>query len=79
MPFAGSAQTRGPFHLTMDVNDVIETAHAFPDALVVPLHYDGWQHFRQSGDDLRHSFTALGFGERLRMLEPGRPTEIMCD
>jgi len=79
MPFAGSAQTRGPFHLTMDVNDVIETAHAFPDALVVPLHYDGWQHFRQSGDDLRHSFTTLGFGERLRMLEPGRPTEIMCD
>jgi L-ascorbate metabolism protein UlaG (beta-lactamase superfamily) len=79
MPFAGSAQTRGPFHLTMDVNDVIETAHAFPNALVVPLHYDGWQHFRQSGDDLRHSFATLGFGERLRMLEPGRPTRIMLD
>jgi L-ascorbate metabolism protein UlaG (beta-lactamase superfamily) len=79
MPFAGSAQTRGPFHLTMDVNDVIETAHAFPDALVVPLHYDGWQHFRQSGDDLRHSFATLGFGERLRMLEPGLPTGIVLD
>src|SRR5262245_43293793 len=35
--FAGSAQTRGPFHLTMDTNDAIETAHAFPDALIVPL------------------------------------------
>jgi hypothetical protein len=79
MPFAGSAQTRGPFHLTMDVNDVIETAHAFPDALVVPLHYDGWQHFRQSGEDLRHSFATLGFGERLRMLEPGLPTGIVLD
>lgn len=79
MPFAGSAQTRGPFHLTMDVNDVIETAHAFPDALIVPLHYDGWRHFRQSGEDLRHSFATLGFGERLRMLEPGLPTGIMLD
>src|SRR3954470_4387375 len=27
--FAGAAQTRGPFDLTMDVNDAIETAHAF--------------------------------------------------
>jgi L-ascorbate metabolism protein UlaG (beta-lactamase superfamily) len=26
----GSAQTRGPFHLTMDTNDAIETAQAFP-------------------------------------------------
>jgi L-ascorbate metabolism protein UlaG (beta-lactamase superfamily) len=79
MPFAGAAQTRGPFHLTMDVNDVIETAQAFPDALVVPLHYDGWQHFKQSGDDLRGSFDALGFGNRLRILEPGLPEEVALD
>ena len=79
MPFAGSAQTRGPFHLTMDVNDTIETARAFPSALIVPLHCDGWQHFKQSGADLRGSFDALGFGDRLRMLEPGRPVEIMLD
>jgi L-ascorbate metabolism protein UlaG (beta-lactamase superfamily) len=79
MPFAGSAQTRGPFHLTMDVNDTIETARAFPEALIVPLHCDGWQHFKQSGADLRGSFDTLGFGDRLRMLEPGRPVEIMLD
>ena len=79
MPFAGSAQTRGPFHLTMDVNDTIETARAFPSALIVPLHCDGWQHFKQSGADLRGSFDALGFGDRLRMLEPGRPVEIVLD
>jgi L-ascorbate metabolism protein UlaG (beta-lactamase superfamily) len=29
LPFAGAAQTRGPFHLTMDTNDTIETARAF--------------------------------------------------
>ena len=33
LPFAGAAQTRGPFHLTMDTNDAIETARAFPDAI----------------------------------------------
>jgi len=71
LPFAGAAQTRGPFHLTMDTNDVIETARAFPDAVIVPLHTDGWAHFRQSGNDLRASFDTLGFGARLKLLEPG--------
>ncbi|MGH6739550.1 MAG: MBL fold metallo-hydrolase, partial [Bradyrhizobium sp.] len=48
LPFAGAAQTRGPFFLTMNTNDTIETARAFPDAVIVPLHTDGWAHFRQS-------------------------------
>jgi L-ascorbate metabolism protein UlaG (beta-lactamase superfamily) len=76
LPFAGAAQTRGPFHLTMDTNDTIETARAFPEALIVPLHTDGWAHFRQSAQDLRVSFDALGFGNRLRLLEPGVATVI---
>jgi L-ascorbate metabolism protein UlaG (beta-lactamase superfamily) len=76
MPFAGAAQTRGPFHLTMDVNDTIETARAFPDAVIVPVHTDGWAHFKQNANDLRVSFDALGFGARLKLLEPGVATEI---
>ncbi len=76
LPFAGAAQTRGPFHLTMDTNDTIETARAFPDAVIVPLHTDGWAHFRQSGGDTRASFDTLGFGPRLKMLVPGVATTI---
>ena len=76
LPFAGAAQTRGPFHLTMDTNDTIETARAFPDAVIVPVHTDGWAHFRQNAGDLRASFDTLGFGSRLRILEPGVATVI---
>jgi hypothetical protein len=76
LPFAGAAQTRGPFHLTMDTNDTIETARAFPDAVIVPLHTDGWAHFRQNANDLRASFDTLGFGSRLKILEPGVTTVI---
>ena len=76
LPFAGAAQTRGPFHLTMDTNDTIETARAFADALIVPVHTDGWAHFRQNAADLRLSFDALGFGKRLKLLEPGVRTVI---
>src|SRR5689334_19700660 len=72
----GAAQTRGPFHLTMDTNDTIETARAFADAVIVPVHTDGWAHFRQNASDLRMSFDTLGFGRRLRVLEPGVATAI---
>ena len=76
LPFAGAAQTRGPFHLTMDTNDTIETARAFPDAVIVPVHTDGWAHFRQNANDLRATFDTLGFGPRLRILQPGVATII---
>lgn len=76
LPFAGAAQTRGPFHLTMDTNDTIETARAFADAVIVPVHTDGWAHFRQNAGDLRASFDTLGFGSRLRILQPGVATVI---
>jgi L-ascorbate metabolism protein UlaG (beta-lactamase superfamily) len=74
--FAGSAQTRGPFHLTMDTNDAIETAQAFSNAVIVPVHTEGWAHFKQSGDDLQKAFDALGFGSRLRLLQPGVATPV---
>jgi L-ascorbate metabolism protein UlaG (beta-lactamase superfamily) len=76
MPFAGAARTRGPLHLTMDTNDVIEVANAFADAIVVPLHVDGWAHLRQSGEDIAASFNILGLGSRLRLLRSGIPTTV---
>jgi L-ascorbate metabolism protein UlaG (beta-lactamase superfamily) len=74
--FAGSAKTRGAFHLTMDCNDAIETAHAFPDARIVPVHNEGWAHFTESQAELAHAFAVLGLTARLELLEPGRPMRL---
>jgi L-ascorbate metabolism protein UlaG (beta-lactamase superfamily) len=74
--FAGAAQTRGPFNLTMNTNDAIETAHRFADAIIVPVHHDGWAHFTQDRRDLEKAFAALGVAARLRLLEPGIATQI---
>jgi L-ascorbate metabolism protein UlaG (beta-lactamase superfamily) len=60
----------------MDTNDAIEAAHAFPNALIVPVHCDGWAHFTQNRDDLEKTFDALGVESRLRLLEPGIPMTI---
>jgi len=74
--FAGAAQTRGPFNLTMNTNDAVETAHAFPEATIVPVHYAGWAHFTQGRQELQAAFRALGIDSRLRLLDPGVPTRI---
>ncbi len=74
--FAGAAKTRGAFHLTMNSNDAIETAHAFPDAHIVAVHNDGWAHFSETREDLENAFNALGISDRLVGLKPGTPVLI---
>ncbi|MDI4663188.1 MBL fold metallo-hydrolase [Xanthobacter autotrophicus] len=71
--FAGSAEPRGRFHMTMDANDALETAGAFPGATLVAAHTDGWVHFKESAADLAAAFATLGIAHRLARLEPGRP------
>ena len=68
---AVAAQTRGSFHLTMNTNGAIETAHAFQDAMIVPFIMRAAQIFTQSRGDLEQAFSTLGFGSRLRLLEVG--------
>lgn len=72
----GSAQTRGAFHVTMDANDALEAASAFPQATVVGIHTDGWMHFKEDGSALAAAFTSLGLGERYVALQPGQPHRL---
>jgi L-ascorbate metabolism protein UlaG (beta-lactamase superfamily) len=75
--FAGAAKPRGPYHLTMDNNDAIETAYAFPQARIVGVHNEGWRHFTESQSDLVQAFTALGLAARLQTLERGQPVRLV--
>ncbi len=74
--FAGAASTRGPFHLTMDTNDAVEAAAAFPRAVVVPVHHAGWAHFTQSQADLVSTFAVVGLRDRLRTVAPASSVVI---
>ncbi len=71
--FAGGARPRGPFHVTMDSNDAVETAHAFPRARIVAIHNDGWAHFTETQADLASVFATLGLASRLDLLTAGAP------
>jgi len=74
--FAGAAKPRGPFNVTMGTNDAIDTAFAFPDATIIPVHFEGWSHYTETGEMLQQSFSALGIADRLKILKPGVKTEL---
>jgi L-ascorbate metabolism protein UlaG (beta-lactamase superfamily) len=74
--FAGAAKPRGPFNVTMGTNDAIDTAFAFPDATIIPVHFEGWSHYTETGEMLQQSFNALGIGPQLKILAPGVKTTL---
>lgn len=76
VPFAGSAEPRGCFHMTMNSNDVLDVAAAFPSAKIVPVHNEGWVHFKESAADLTNSFSTLGVASRLTILSRGVPVTL---
>lgn len=69
--FAGAARTRGAMALTMNVNDVIETAAAFPHAHIAIAHAEGWAHFSETREQIEAAFATLGLTDRLLRLVPG--------
>ncbi|QNA45865.1 MBL fold metallo-hydrolase [Lacibacter sediminis] len=74
--FAGGAQTRGPFFVTMGTNDAMDMASTFPDATIIPLHYEGWKHYTQSVKDIQTSYRVLGIDQRLKILEAGKTISL---
>jgi L-ascorbate metabolism protein UlaG (beta-lactamase superfamily) len=73
--FAGAARiaARGPEHLTMNQDDAIATARAFPLARIFPVHHQGWEHFSESQQTLLDAFTAAGMAEWIEPLFAGVP------
>jgi L-ascorbate metabolism protein UlaG (beta-lactamase superfamily) len=76
--FLGAARVRevGPAHLTFTAEEGVLVARAMPNALIVPVHYEGWEHFAEGRAVIQRAFEDAGLSGRLRWLEPGRPTDI---
>jgi L-ascorbate metabolism protein UlaG (beta-lactamase superfamily) len=73
--FTGAARVRevGPATLTLSAAEAVTAARAFGDAIVVPLHFEGWAHYSESGADLERAFGEAGMLDRLRLPVPGAP------
>lgn len=65
--FLGAARVAavGPWHLTMTAEEAVLAARAFDGARIVPLHYEGWEHFSQARGDIERAFAGAGLADRL--------------
>jgi L-ascorbate metabolism protein UlaG (beta-lactamase superfamily) len=72
--FVGGAcvpEVLGDVLLTLGAETAVEAANALGDAIIVPIHQDGWAHFSVKPADLRAAFAAAGLTTRLRHVDPG--------
>ena len=76
--FMGAARVRevGPAHLTFTADEGVLVARAMPNATIVPLHFEGWQHFSEGRPVIQRAFDGAGLGVRLHWLTPGAPVAI---
>jgi len=77
LAFAGAARTRGAFDLTMTVSDLLESAQTFAGAKIMPVHFEGWDHFTQGIDDITEAFTVFGLTDRLFLVKKGETREFI--
>lgn len=74
---AGAANTgRFPEPLTLDAERSVAVARLWPEALVVPVHADGWAHFTEPVDAVVRAFADAGLADRLHVLVPGEETVL---
>ena len=69
----GAALVRavGDEPLTFTATEAVLVAHAMPPARIVPLHFEGWEHFSESRADIQPAFEGAGLDERLLWAPPG--------
>jgi len=68
---AAMVAAAGPHHLTFTAAEGVELARRWPATPIVPLHFEGWQHFTEGRADIENAFRAAGLEKRVRWLTPG--------
>lgn len=62
---AAAVQSAGLYHLTMTTEDGIQAAQYFPDAKIIPVHFDGWEHYIETREIIQDGFDKAGFSQRV--------------
>jgi L-ascorbate metabolism protein UlaG (beta-lactamase superfamily) len=68
----------GPLRYTMTAQEAVELCGLMQPQTIVPIHYEGWSHFREGRAAAEQAFAAApaNVAERVRWLEIGRPATL---
>jgi L-ascorbate metabolism protein UlaG (beta-lactamase superfamily) len=73
---AARVAVAGPHDLTFSAHDAVTLATQWPNATIIPLHYEGWTHFTEGAVEVEATFDAAGLSDRIRWPSPGKPTSL---
>lgn len=76
--FTGAANVGrfGDVDLTLNARTAVHAARALGDAVIVPVHAEGWHHFSETRERLAREFGYAGMSDRLRVPEAGVPLVV---
>jgi L-ascorbate metabolism protein UlaG (beta-lactamase superfamily) len=66
----------GPLRFTLNAKEAVQIVHALNPRTVIPIHYEGWKHFKETGAAARKVFEASDIKEKIHWLPLGSPVEI---
>jgi len=66
----------GPLRFTLNAKEAIQVADTLKPYTVIPIHYEGWKHFKETGADARKIFEASDFREKILWLPLGKPENL---
>jgi L-ascorbate metabolism protein UlaG (beta-lactamase superfamily) len=68
----------GPFRYTMTARDAVELCGLVRPRTAVPIHYEGWKHFREGREAIERELAAAPpeIAERFRWVPIGEPVEL---
>ena len=71
----------GPLHYTMTARDAVELCELVRPRTVIPVHYEGWGHFKQGREAVEREFAQApqAFRESVRWLPIGAPVDLDTD
>lgn len=66
----------GPLRYSLDAHEAVELLDLIDPAVVVPVHYEGWTHFKQDRPAAEPVLAASRFADRIRWVDPGQSVEF---
>ncbi|HAV79037.1 MAG TPA: MBL fold metallo-hydrolase [Anaerolineae bacterium] len=72
----GQFPVMGPIRFTLNAREAVKIAHAFNPRTVIPIHYEGWKHFKETGAVAGRVFDTSDIRGKICWLPLGEPQDI---
>lgn len=66
----------GLARFTLNAKEAVQIVHALGPRTMIPIHYEGWKHFKETAADAGQVFEASDIKDKVQWLMLGKPAEI---